>query len=85
VTADAPCDEPDALPECLYCHVVDVQPTENVAREDGGWRPGRGPKRIVAAALNIKRQGILKFKAEGLSVSAHRGLRQSDVSPVAAA
>ncbi|GAB3470705.1 hypothetical protein GCM10027398_20520 [Azotobacter salinestris] len=40
--------------------------------------------RDVNAALNIKRQGILKLKAEGLFVSAHRGLRKSGVSPVAA-
>lgn len=40
--------------------------------------------RDVNAALNIKRQGILKLKAEGMSVSAHRGLRKSGVLPVAA-
>ncbi len=40
--------------------------------------------RDVNAALNIKHQGILSLKAEGLSVSAHRGLRKSGISPVAA-
>ncbi|MGR6034329.1 MAG: RNA-guided endonuclease TnpB family protein [Candidatus Nitrosoglobus sp.] len=40
--------------------------------------------RDINAALNIKHQGILKLKAEGLSVSAHRGLRKSGMSPVAA-
>ncbi|MFD2408172.1 zinc ribbon domain-containing protein [Azorhizophilus paspali] len=36
--------------------------------------------RDVNAALNIKRQGILKLKSEGLSVSAHQGLRKFGVS-----
>lgn len=40
--------------------------------------------RDINAALNIKHQGILKLKAEGLSVSAHRGMRKSGMSPVAA-
>jgi len=40
--------------------------------------------RDINAALNIKHQGILKLKAEGLSVSAHRGSRKSGMSPVAA-
>ncbi|WP_220254328.1 hypothetical protein [Vreelandella rituensis] len=40
--------------------------------------------RDINAALNIKHQGILKLKAEGLSVAAHRGLRKSGISPVAA-
>lgn len=33
--------------------------------------------RDINAALNIKKQGILKLKAEGLSVSANGGLRKS--------
>jgi putative transposase len=40
--------------------------------------------RDINAALNIKHQGILKLKAEGLSVSAHRGSRNSGMWPVAA-
>ncbi|MBN2776556.1 MAG: transposase [Bacteroidales bacterium] len=34
--------------------------------------------RDINAALNIKNQGILKLKAEGLSVSANGGLRKTD-------
>ena len=40
--------------------------------------------RDINAALNIKHQGILTLKAEGLSVSAHRGSRNSGTLPVAA-
>ncbi|BCB08481.1 transposase [Vreelandella venusta] len=40
--------------------------------------------RDINAALNIKHQGILKLKAEGLSVSAHRGSRKSGTLSVAA-
>ena len=40
--------------------------------------------RDINAALNIKHQGIIQLKAEGLSVSAHGGLRKSGISPVAA-
>jgi len=40
--------------------------------------------RDINAALNIKHQGIIQLKAEGLSVSAHGGLRKSGVSPVVA-
>jgi|GEM_PF-1808338 len=40
--------------------------------------------RDINAALNIKHQGILTLKAEGLSVSAHRGSRNSGRSSVAA-
>ena len=40
--------------------------------------------RDINAALNIRHQGILKLKAEGLSVSAHRGSRNSGTLPVAA-
>lgn len=39
--------------------------------------------RDINAALNIKAQGILKLKAEGLSVSANGGKRQSGHAPVA--
>ncbi len=40
--------------------------------------------RDINAACNIRQQGILKLKAEGLSVSADGGLRKSDVLSVAA-
>lgn len=38
----------------------------------------------INAALNIKHQGIMKLKAEGLSVYAQGGSRNSGMSPVAA-
>ena len=34
--------------------------------------------RDINAAINIKKQGVLKLKAEGLSVSANGGLRKTD-------
>ncbi len=40
--------------------------------------------RDINAALNIKHQGILKLKAEGLSVSANGGKRKSSTLLVAA-
>ncbi|WP_231898081.1 transposase [Halomonas sp. hl-4] len=40
--------------------------------------------RDINAALNIKHQGIIQLKVEGLSVSAHGGSRKSGMSPVAA-
>lgn len=40
--------------------------------------------RDVNAAINIKRQGVLKLKAEGLSVSACGGVRKSGSMPAAA-
>lgn len=40
--------------------------------------------RDINAAINIKQQGILKLKAEGLSVSACGGSRKSGVMPVVA-
>lgn len=40
--------------------------------------------RDINAALNIKHQGILKLKAQGLSVSAHEGSRKSGMSPAVA-
>nr|WP_290667611.1 zinc ribbon domain-containing protein [Halomonas sp. HL-48] len=40
--------------------------------------------RDINAALNIKQQGIIQLKGEGLSVSAHGGSRKSGISPVAA-
>lgn len=40
--------------------------------------------RDINAALNIKHQGIITLKAEGLSVSAHGGSRKAGTLPVAA-
>lgn len=40
--------------------------------------------RDINASLNVRQQGILKLKAEGLSVSADGGKRKSGASPVAA-
>jgi putative transposase len=40
--------------------------------------------RVINAAVNIRQQGIVKLKAEGLSVSACGGLRKSDSVSVAA-
>ena len=43
-----------------------------------------GIDRDINAAINIRQQGILKLKAEGLSVSAHRGLYKPGHAPAAA-
>ncbi|SEI54476.1 putative transposase [Allopseudospirillum japonicum] len=40
--------------------------------------------RDVNAAINIRQQGMIKLRAEGLSVPANGGLRQSGHAPVAA-
>ena len=40
--------------------------------------------RDINAAINVKKQGILKLKAEGLSVSANGGKRKSSTLLVAA-
>ena len=45
---------------------------------------GREHDRDVNAAVNVRRQGILALKAEGLSVSACGSLRQTGTSPAAA-
>lgn len=44
----------------------------------------QGIDRDINAACNIRHQGIIQLKAEGLSVSAHGGSRKSGMSPVAA-
>ncbi len=43
-----------------------------------------GIDRDINAAINVRQQGILKLRAEGLSVPANGGLRKSGYSPVAA-
>ena len=40
--------------------------------------------RDINAAINIRQQGVIKLRAEGLSVPANRGLRKSGHAPVAA-
>ena len=40
--------------------------------------------RDINAAVNIRQQGIIKLRAEGLSVPANGGLRKSGHAPVAA-
>ncbi|WP_234985262.1 transposase [Oceanospirillum multiglobuliferum] len=40
--------------------------------------------RDINAAINIRQQGVIKLKAEGLSVPANGGLRKSGHAPVAA-
>jgi len=44
----------------------------------------KGINRDVNAAINIRQQGIIKLRAEGLSVPANGGLRNSGHAPVAA-
>jgi len=49
--------------------------------------PGCGSKNIdrdINAAINIREQGIMKLRAEGLSVPANGGLRKSGHVLVAA-
>ncbi|WP_093308700.1 zinc ribbon domain-containing protein [Allopseudospirillum japonicum] len=43
-----------------------------------------GLDRDVNAAINFRQQGMIKLRAEGLSVPANGGLRQSGHKPVAA-
>ena len=45
---------------------------------------GMGIGRDINAAINIRQQGIIKLRAEGLSVPANGGLRKSGRAPVAA-
>ncbi|WP_249024954.1 transposase [Oceanospirillum multiglobuliferum] len=40
--------------------------------------------RDINAAINIRQQGVIKLRAEGLSVPANGGLRKSGHAPVAA-
>ncbi|MGB2130085.1 MAG: zinc ribbon domain-containing protein, partial [Marinobacterium sp.] len=40
--------------------------------------------RDINAAINIRQQGVIKLRAEGLSVPANRGLRKSGHVPAAA-
>lgn len=74
------------FPSSKTCRVCQHK-MDSMALNDRHWTcPSCGTHhdRDINAALNIKHQGILKLKAEGLSVSAHRGSRKSGMSPVAA-
>ena len=64
-------------------HRVDSMPL-SVRRWDCPGCGATGIDRDVNAALNIRSQGILKLRAEGLSVPANGGLRKSGHIPVAA-
>ena len=67
------------------CSVCDLK-QEKMPLNIRSWECGCGATndRDINAARNIKKQGILKLKAEGLSVSADGGLRKSGVLSVAA-
>lgn len=67
--------------ECGYR--VDSMPL-SVRRWDCPGCGATGIDRDVNAALNIRSQGILKLRAEGLSVPANGGLHKSGHVPVAA-
>ena len=68
---------------CHFCqHKVDAMPLSVRSWECPACHTLHD--RDFNAALNIKHQGIIKLKAEGLSVTAHGGLRKSGTSPVAA-
>lgn len=69
--------------ECHQCqHKMDAMPLDIRSRDCPACHMHHD--RDLNAALNIKQQGILKLKADGLSVSALQGSRKSDMSPVAA-
>src|SRR5690554_8012375 len=69
---------------CAGCgHKVEHMPLD-VRTWDCPGCGTQGIDRDINAALNIKQQGIIQLKAEGLSVSAHGGLRKSGTSPAAA-
>ena len=67
------------------CSVCDLK-QEKMPLNVRSWECDCGAThdRDINAARNIKKQGILKLKAEGLSVSADGGLRKSGVLSVAA-
>lgn len=68
---------------CHYCgHKVDELPL-NVRKWDCPTCEIDND-RDINAAINIRQQGILKLKADGLTVSANGGLRKSGNLPVAA-
>ena len=69
---------------CAGCgHKVEQMPL-TVRTWDCPGCATQGIDRDINAALNIKHQGIIQLKAEGLSVSAHGGLRKPGTSPAAA-
>ena len=69
---------------CAGCgHKVEQMPL-TVRTWDCPGCATQGIDRDINAALNIKHQGIIQLKAEGLSVSAHGGLRKTGTSSAAA-
>ncbi|MGP9551755.1 MULTISPECIES: RNA-guided endonuclease InsQ/TnpB family protein [Halomonas] len=69
---------------CAGCgHKVEQMPL-TVRTWDCPHCGAQGIDRDINAALNIKHQGIIQLKAEGLSVSAHGGLRKTGTSSAAA-
>jgi len=68
---------------CSYCgHKMDSMPLK--VRSWACKNCGTGHDRDINAAINIRQQGIIKLRAEGLSVPANGGLRKSGHAPVAA-
>ena len=69
---------------CAGCgHKVDKMPL-SIRTWDCPGCGIQGIDRDVNAALNIRQQGIIKLRAEGLSVPANGGMRQSGHASVAA-
>jgi len=69
---------------CAGCgHKVEQMPL-TVRTWDCPGCATQGIDRDINAALNIKHQGIIQLKAEGLSVSAHGDLRKTGTSSAAA-
>lgn len=74
------------FPSSKTCHVCQTK-VSSLALSERTWVCGTCKTehdRDINAALNIKAHGILKLKAEGLSVSAHGSSRNSGVLPVVA-
>ncbi|WP_252177343.1 transposase [Endozoicomonas sp. 4G] len=69
---------------CSCCGHKQEEMPLNIRRWDCPNCGMTGIDRDINAARNIKQQGILKLKAEGLSVSADGGKRKSGTLPVAA-
>ncbi|UYO73923.1 transposase [Halomonas qinghailakensis] len=69
---------------CAGCgHKVDKMPLSIRAWDCPGCG-AQGIDRDINAAINIRHQGIIKLRAEGLSVPAHGGLRKPGHAPAAA-
>ena len=69
---------------CAGCgHKAESMPL-SIRRWDCSGCGTQGIDRDINAAINIRQQGILKLKAEGLSVSVNGGLRKPGHAPAAA-